>query len=160
MSNSDKKLYFDNIDITQLDQKAKNFVSNISLGSVIFLNGDLGAGKTTFTKLIAKHLGVKETVISPTFVIAKEYQLPYQKFKNDAKLVHIDLYRLLETISDPRSLLMELEFNAINTDLSSQITIIEWGESIKDYLISDKKVEINIEHTDNEETRNISIVFE
>ena len=59
--------------------------------TIVALSGDLGAGKTAFVKGVAKALGVKEHVTSPTFVIMKLYDLEGQTFK---KLVHIDAYRL------------------------------------------------------------------
>ena len=59
----------------------------------ITLEGDLGAGKTTFTKALAKGLGVKKTVNSPTFTIVKQYEgrLPFN---------HLDVYRLAESDED------------------------------------------------------------
>lgn len=74
---------------------ANDFVSKLytkdSGATVVGLSGDLGAGKTAFTKCIAKSLGVEDTVTSPTFVIEKIYELQNQKFTH---LIHIDAYRL------------------------------------------------------------------
>lgn len=66
---------------------AKRVADRLRGGEVILLNGDLGAGKTTFTKGLALALGVKETVTSPTFTYVKEYEgrLP---------LFHFDMYRV------------------------------------------------------------------
>ncbi len=58
-------------------------------GTVIALEGDLGAGKTTFTQAFAAALGVRRPVTSPTFTLVGEYKLP-----NGGRLVHMDLYRL------------------------------------------------------------------
>lgn len=58
---------------------------------VLTLQGDLGAGKTTFTQQLAQLLGVAETVTSPTFVILKQYQTTHATFSS---LVHIDAYRI------------------------------------------------------------------
>src|SRR5574343_128358 len=95
---------------------ADDFIKNISPKNdsafVIGLSGNLGAGKTAFTKCIAKSLGVEETVTSPTFVIEKIYELDNQKFSH---LIHIDAYRLNsphellslgweKIISDPKNL--------------------------------------------------------
>ena len=85
-----------------------------SSATVVGLYGDLGAGKTFFTQVIAKNLGLKEDVVSPTFVIEKKYILTNQKFAN---LIHIDAYRIedsdellslrwREIISDPRNLIL------------------------------------------------------
>lgn len=59
--------------------------------TVIALSGDLGAGKTTLTQELARQLGVTDTVISPTFVIMKEYAITRGPY---TQLVHIDAYRL------------------------------------------------------------------
>lgn len=66
---------------------AKDFSKIIKAGDIILLNGDLGAGKTTFTKGIAAGLGILEPVKSPSFVIEKIYH-------GNLKLVHIDMYRI------------------------------------------------------------------
>lgn len=85
-------------------------------GDVVLLHGDLGAGKTTLTKGIARALGVQDTVSSPSFALVNEYVLPY------LTLYHLDLYRL----DDPD----ELESIGF-TDLTSSddaIAIVEWPE--------------------------------
>ena len=66
---------------------AKRVADKLKGGEIILLNGDLGAGKTTFTKGLARALGVKETVTSPTFTYVKEY---------DGRLTfyHFDMYRV------------------------------------------------------------------
>ena len=61
--------------------------------TVVFLSGDLGSGKTTFTQHLAKSLGVKRTVPSPTFVIRRDYDLKVNP-GGYKKLIHIDFYRL------------------------------------------------------------------
>jgi len=76
---------------------AKQFLYDIKQknkgkASVVGLYGDLGSGKTTFTKAIAGELGVKETVTSPTFIIQKKYKLPENA--RYSTLTHIDAYRL------------------------------------------------------------------
>lgn len=60
----------------------------LNKGMVILLDGDLSAGKTTFTKGIGQALGIKRTINSPTFVILKRYM------EDESKLYHIDLYRM------------------------------------------------------------------
>ena len=67
---------------------AKNFAAGLRGGDVVLLSGELGAGKTTFTKGIAAALGVKEPVTSPTFTIIKEYD------GASLRLYHMDMYRL------------------------------------------------------------------
>lgn len=95
---------------------------------VLALSGDLGAGKTTFAKMAAQELGITETVVSPTFVIAKFYELPVAPDKPFPweRLVHIDAYRL-ETWSE----LEKLGFADIFKD-SKVLVLIEWPEQVDD----------------------------
>lgn len=98
----------------ELAQKYKN-------GAIITLNGPLGAGKTTFVQGFALNLGIKSKILSPTFVLMREYVLPYEK---DARLYHIDLYRLegKQQINDLG--LTDLFMNPKN------IFLIEWAEKL------------------------------
>lgn len=94
--------------------------------TVLALSGDLGAGKTAFTKLCAQHLGITETVVSPTFVIAKFYNIPSDTFPWK-QLVHIDAYRL-ESWKE----LEILKFNDVFHD-PKNLVIIEWPEQVSDH---------------------------
>lgn len=94
--------------------------------TVLSLSGDLGAGKTAFTKLCAQHLGIAETVVSPTFVIAKFYEIPADAFPWK-HLVHIDAYRL-ESWNE----LQTLKFDEVFRD-PENLVIIEWPEQVQDY---------------------------
>ena len=119
--------------------KTKNEQETISLGeqlarllangSTLLLTGDLGAGKTTLVRGIAKGLHIKDVVQSPTFNIMKIY------FKGDRPLIHIDAYRLADINSD------------IGLDeyigYESGITVIEWPMFIKE-LLPDNAIEVNI----------------
>lgn len=98
----------------------------LEFGSIIALQGELGAGKTTFTQLLAKELGVTDQVLSPTFTLLKSYPLT-----NDQVLHHFDLYRLRSVA--------EVESLGIEEYLPDQkgITVIEWPEIIKDMLPPD-----------------------
>ena len=93
--------------------------------TLVTLSGDLGAGKTTFTQGLAKALGVSEPITSPTFVLAKSYQLPDSPFK---KLVHIDAYRLAEGKD-----LATLAFSEVMEDAGT-IVMLEWPEIVADAL--------------------------
>jgi len=100
-------------------------------GSTICFSGDLGAGKTTLVRGLAKGLHISDIVQSPTFNIMKVY------FKGDRPLIHIDAYRLAD----------------INVDIGldeyigyeSGITVIEWPDFISD-LIPENAIRISITH--------------
>lgn len=98
--------------------------------AVVALHGNLGAGKTTFTKQIAKHLGVKETVTSPTYIIQKKFETnsDVTDFKN---LIHIDTYRI-----DLEDELIRLGWDENLADKNNLI-VVEWPENIPDILPSD-----------------------
>ena len=93
--------------------------------TVIALSGDLGAGKTTLTQAIASLLGVKETVVSPTFVIAKHYSASKHGF--DA-LVHMDAYRI-ESVDE----LGPLGWSHIVSEPRT-LVVVEWPERIESAL--------------------------
>ena len=88
---------------------------------IIELIGDVGAGKTTFVRGLAKGLGIKEPVTSPSFTISKSYALP-----DGRTLTHYDFYRL----KDPGLMAEDLKEKIA----SNNIVIIEWGNSIKNLL--------------------------
>lgn len=92
---------------------------------ILGLVGDLGGGKTTFLQGFAKGLGVKEKILSPTFVILKRFQLAGKSFVN---FYHIDCYR----IKDPKDLLV-LDFKKIVSN-SKNIVAVEWADRVKKIL--------------------------
>lgn len=96
-----------------------------SSATIVGLYGDLGAGKTTFTKTLAEVLGVEETVTSPTFVLEKIYTLKGQKF---SRLIHIDAYRL-----EGSHELKQLGWDTIVADPQNLI-VIEWASNVEDLL--------------------------
>lgn len=91
---------------------------------VIALNGDLGCGKTTFTKGIGMALGIKRVINSPTFTIMKTYEVT-NKVNNIEMLYHLDVYRLNNS-TDDFSLSEYFEWGGL--------TVIEWAEIIDDLL--------------------------
>ncbi len=105
--------------------ETKNFGKKIAKNppKVLALKGDLGAGKTTFLKGYAEKLGVKEKILSPTFLILKKFPIEKNYF------VHIDCYR----IKDSREIL-GLDFKKM---LKKNLIAIEWPERIKDILPKD-----------------------
>ena len=98
---------------------AENFEAEKIENMVICLNGDLGSGKTLFTKGFAAALGIDETITSPTFNIIKEYP------NGELPLYHMDVYRLEGNI-DGTGILDYFD--------KGGVTIIEWADMIKDYL--------------------------
>jgi len=80
-----KEIIVNNLE--EMEQFAKTISEELFPGFVLCLEGDLGAGKTTFTKFLGKYMGIKDTINSPTFTILKIYE-------NDLPLYHMDVYRL------------------------------------------------------------------
>lgn len=95
---------------------AKKFAKLLRGGEILALHGELGSGKTTFVKGLALGLGIRQKIMSPSFLIATSYKLPRYK----KTLYHLDLYR----IPNP-SHLRELGFADILKD-PKNITVIEW----------------------------------
>lgn len=120
---------------------AIEFANNLKRGDVVLLNGNLGAGKTTFTQFVFEALGVKEKVTSPTFAILKSYE---GKFR----FHHFDAYRI--TIDEA----YEAGFDEIFADKES-IIFVEWSENIKELIPLEHK-EVNINYID-EHTREFEI---
>ena len=98
---------------------AENFESEKFPNMVICLKGDLGSGKTVFTKGFANALGINEVITSPTFNIVKEY------YDGEMPLFHMDVYRIDETS-------VEIDFSEYFKKRG--VTIIEWSDMIKDEL--------------------------
>jgi len=95
-------------------------------GAVVFgLVGDLGGGKTTFLKGFAKDLGIKQKILSPTFIIMRRFKIKDLRFKN---FYHFDCYR----IENPKEILA-LGFKKIISD-PENIIGIEWSDRIKKIL--------------------------
>ena len=130
----------------ELIDYGRKLASKLQLPAVIELVGDVGAGKTTFTRGLATGLGVKEPITSPSFTIAKRYHFPVDKDKIGT-LVHYDFYRL----PDPGIMYEELA-ETISDPLS--VVVIEWGESVSDLLPEDHLI-LHIKINDNN-TRTIS----
>lgn len=120
---------------------AESFADKLNGGEVIALKGDIGAGKTVFTKGLAKGLGVSSNVTSPTFNIVRQY-------KGRLPLFHFDVYR----ISDIDEM-FEIGFEEYLD--GEGVVVIEWPELIQE-LIPQDAIRITIER-EGEESRRISI---
>ncbi|MCX6806745.1 MAG: tRNA (adenosine(37)-N6)-threonylcarbamoyltransferase complex ATPase subunit type 1 TsaE [Candidatus Berkelbacteria bacterium] len=142
------------ITISKSELKTQQFSQKLAKklkgGEIIGLSGDLGSGKTTFAKGLAKGLGIKETITSPTFVLVKIY--PLTSSLKPLSLVHIDLYRL-KNIKDIKELGLEDYLKKQN-----YICVIEWPEKIKQELfkLSDNVIWITFKYID-KDTREIKI---
>ncbi|OGE37406.1 tRNA (adenosine(37)-N6)-threonylcarbamoyltransferase complex ATPase subunit type 1 TsaE [Candidatus Daviesbacteria bacterium RIFCSPLOWO2_01_FULL_39_12] len=113
--------------ITRSDKETRQLAKKLAKErryKVVGLVGELGAGKTTFVQGFAQGLGIKEKIISPTFVLIRQHKIP----KSKKTLFHIDLYRLE----------MEREFEDLGLKEILQnpeaVVVIEWAEKIKSIL--------------------------
>ena len=123
----------------QTFELAAKLAEGLTAGDVICLNGDLGAGKTAFTKGLAHGLGVCETITSPTFTIINEY------YSGRLPLYHFDVYRL--TSSD------EAEDTAFFDYFSGEgVVVIEWAsqleELLRELIPAGKRIDITITHAE------------
>ncbi|HMM62061.1 MAG TPA: tRNA (adenosine(37)-N6)-threonylcarbamoyltransferase complex ATPase subunit type 1 TsaE [Candidatus Saccharibacteria bacterium] len=109
----------------------ERFATSLRGGDVVELIGDVGAGKTTLTRGIAKGLGVDEDVQSPSFTISRVYGL-----SDNRKLAHYDFYRL----NDAGIMLDELSETMADPDV---ITVIEWADVVSGVL-PENRVSINL----------------
>ena len=109
---------------------AEDIAKHIIPGDIIFLDGDLGAGKTVFTAALVKALGVSEYISSPTFTIVNEYS-------GKMPVYHFDAYR----IADPDEM-FEIGFEEYIS--GEGLCIIEWSSNIED-ILPEQRYEIKIE---------------
>jgi len=112
-------------------------------GDVVCLTGELGAGKTTFTRGLGLELQVRGTVTSPTFVVARTHPRA-----DGVPFVHIDAYRL----QNPA------ELEDLDIDWDNVISVVEWGHGMLDTIV-DEWLEIVIDrsHSADDETRTVSL---
>lgn len=120
----------------------EKFANEILPPLTIELIGDVGAGKTTFVRGLAKGLGVKDELSSPSFTISRSYS------GEKADLVHYDFYRL----QDPGIMMEDL---AESISDPAVITVIEWGQSTQGILPENRKI-ITIKYID-ENSREVEI---
>ncbi len=110
----------------ELTELGERIGASVRGGQVIELVGDVGAGKTTLTKAIARGMGIDAPTQSPTFMISNRYKAP-----GGLKLVHYDFYRL----NDGGVMSDEL---AETINEGSTVTVVEWGGIIEDVLPLDR----------------------
>lgn len=136
-----KNIFLSNSAI-ETENLARKFASKLKGNEVIAFYGDLGAGKTAFTRGVADFFGLKDEVSSPTFALVNEYS------SKKAKIYHFDMYRI-NTLED-------LESTGFFDYLGRGIILVEWSENIKEYLPEDL-IEIKISKT-GENSREIEII--
>lgn len=123
--------------LKQTAQIAESLIAEFGTRRILALSGNLGAGKTTFVKCLAKSLGIKDELTSPTFVLLKVYDLDFKAF---SKFVHVDCYRL-EQAED----LQDLGLEDYIADPEA-LVLIEWAEKISN-LPPEQVLKIKIEIT-------------
>ncbi len=124
----------------------ENLAKILKPGDVIALAGDLGTGKTTLTKYIAKGLGIDEMITSPTFTIVQEYH------QGSLPLYHFDVYRIGD-IEEMYELGYEEYF------FGDGVSVVEWADMIEEIIPEDAKI-IFISYTENEGERIYRCNFE
>ena len=110
------------------------FAKSLKPNDIITLDGDLGAGKTVFTKGICAYFNIKDYVTSPTYTIVNEYS-------GDIKIYHFDIYRLYEEEE-----LYNIGFYDYLTD--GAISIVEWSENIPEAFLSYSVIKVIINKPD------------
>ena len=114
----------------EMAELGARLAAELRAGDILALNGELGAGKTTLTRGLGAALGVRGTVTSPTFVLARTHQ----RLNGGAPLVHVDAYRL----SSPA------ELDDLDIDYAASIVVVEWAAGMLDGLTEDW-LEVNIQ---------------
>ena len=132
--------------LDHLNQISKTISQKLENGDCIFLIGEIGVGKTTFTRYLINNLqnqeGVKETeVLSPTFNLLYEYEI------KDLKIMHYDLYRIKK--------INELDHLGIFSKSEKTVKIVEWPDLIKTPLSN--KLEIHLEYGKNDNERKMNL---
>ena len=138
------------VDLGELEKFTTNLSKHISVGDIYLFQGELGAGKTTFVRLIINNLFVlnnlpkPSSITSPTFPILITYEL------NSSQIYHYDLYRIKN--------FKELEELDFFENLNNNITFIEWPEMLINLPLNKKHYLINLEMI-SETKRKINISF-
>ena len=130
--------------IEQIDDAAREFLRRKPANPGVALYGEMGAGKTTFTKALCRVLGVVDGVNSPTFTLINEYRT-----ENDDTIYHFDFYRI-EKLEEAFDIGFE-EFI-----YSGNLCLIEWPEKIGQ-LLPEKHVKVLVEAPDSSERRTFTI---
>ena len=122
---------------------------------VVGLYGELGSGKTSFVQGFVRGLGIKKAVTSPTFVIARRYNLPQKTTPRFSYIIHIDAYRLRQGKVDNARDLKNLNMAQWIKDPRT-ILLVEWPENIRS-MLPRSALRISFEHGKNENERIIHL---
>lgn len=138
MENSGERIIFIKNE-TETERFGMELAANVRPGTIIALRGDLGAGKTTLTKAIAKGLGIDDMITSPTFNIVREYT------SGRIPLYHFDVYR----IGEPEEM---YDLGYEEYFYGNGVCVIEWADLIAE-LLPENTVTIDIKYGDKEGER-------
>jgi tRNA threonylcarbamoyladenosine biosynthesis protein TsaE len=131
---------------------AEKFVKTLRGGEVIALVGELGAGKTVFTRGLARGFGIKKKIQSPTFLLLKIYKIKIKNLKSKIKnLIHVDAYRL----SGAHELVDVGLLDWLGRP--DTVTVIEWADKVSELLRGRKVIKINFEFGEKENERIIKV---
>lgn len=131
----------------QTEDFAKKFAKKVKCPQIILLHGDLGAGKTHFTKGFAKGVGFKHSVTSPTFTIMNSYE------GGRYTVYHFDMYRL-SSADEAREAGLEDYFNKKTL---KGVSIVEWPQNVSGLIDLNSVINITIEKLEDENSRLITI---
>jgi len=129
------------MEIGETKKLAEKVAKDLKPNKILALYGDLGSGKTTFTRFLVKALGFDSRVQSPTFVVTREYKITAGSTKESKikKIYHVDLYRL-----QTREGVWDIGFEEMLKDKDA-IVIVEWPNIAEDFFPADV-VKINFEY--------------
>lgn len=128
----------------ETERLAEEIAKEVESGNVLVFYGELGSGKTTFIQALAKALGIKRRIISPSFIIVRHYMI-----NQENSFYHIDLYR-----TNSKNDLIGLGIDQILED-EANIVAVEWGEKLLD-LMPKKRIELKFK-IEGENKRKISV---
>lgn len=130
---------------------ASQVAREVEVGDILLLRGPLGSGKTTFVQGLARTLGVKDKVTSPTYIIGVEYEAEGER--GIRRLVHIDLYRLSGEEAGREAAVKEMLDSA---DKGGRVTVVEWADRLGQNVPAGAK-EIIFGHGERENERVVEV---
>ena len=138
------------LDLRELEKLATNLCKDISSGDICLFQGELGAGKTTFIRLLINNLYVSNNIPKPSSIISPTYPILITYELSSSQIYHYDLYRVKN--------LKELEELDFFENLNNNITFIEWPEMLINLPLNKKHYLINLDMI-SETKRKINISF-